>query len=308
MYNFYKVKSKRNQQEFRHPFFRKDQAADLKYIKRKNVNKNFKERSECTQKEDQSTMSNATIKEQIDKLQGVLDFISEQNKTLVNTNKDIVTQLYNSKTSCEAQVKEFIAMLFVTISVSNTKLTGALKDYLASLKINQSMIPNSVFLERNLTNIDAIIQNNTEKDFNIPKAMDQLLCIYKSYLPSHSEHTAQFLNLKKDYLNDKRQALAVIENLMEKPLKPQSNEDCNRIIEPSEKTLEPENINPTTIKTSVTENKNSSLASIRNEIIVEDLNKADYLFRNFYDGRDNDLISLSEFVYTPVTPLFQEEI
>ena len=308
MYNFYKVKSKRNQQEFRHPFFRRDQADDLKYIKRKNVNKKFKECSESPVKEETVHLSNINVKEQIDKLQGVLDFIAEQNKTLVKTNKDIVAQLYNSKMICEAQIKEFLAMMFVTINISNAKLTNELKDYLASLKINQSMIPNSVFLERNLTNIDAIIQNNIDKDFSIPSAMEQLLRIYKSYLPNRTVSRLQAQDNRIEIPFERRQALAVIENLKDKLPKPQSIEDYNKLAEFNGKTKEAENAHPIVIRPPVSDNKISSMVSIRNELMLEDLNKADHLFVNFCNERDNDLVSLSEFVYTPVTPLFQEEI
>ena len=308
MYNFYKVKSKRNQQEFRHPFFRRDQANDLKYIKRKNVNKKLKQCSESPVKEEPLSLSNINVKEQIDKLQGVLDFIAEQNKTLIKTNKDIISQLYSSKGECEAQIKELLSMMFVTISVNNAKLTTELRDYLTSLKINQSMIPNSVFLERNMTNIDAIIQNNSDKEFSIPTAIEKLISIYKSNLPDSNLIRPFNQETRPEFLPERRQALTVIKNQPDKTPKPNSNEDPSKLTGPSGRSLEPENSHPAVIKRPVSENRISSLVSIKNELMLEDLNRADQLFNNLYNERDNDLVSLSEFIYTPVTPLFQEEI
>lgn len=312
MYNFYKVKSKRNQQEFRHPFFRREQASDLKYIKRKNVNKKLKQSIELSPcKEELLTSTNINIKEQIDKLQGVLDFIAEQNRTLTHTNKTIVSHLFSSKGLCESQIREFIAMMFVTISVSNTNLQADFKNFLNTLKINQGMIPNSVFLERNIANVDAILQNSGDKSLSIPVAMEKLLGIYKSHLIEKPVAKHMLFIKAPEPQPAKRQAFAVIANHGNATIAPQKSHNFSELLKVPEiqKTIinqENANLKPQR-KHIVSDNKICSLVSLKHEGVVEDLNRADYLFNNHFNEKDNDLVSLSDFVYSPVTPLFQED-
>lgn len=303
MYNFYKIKSKKNQQEFRHPFFRRDQANDLKYIKRKNVNKKLKQISDMPSKEELTVLSNSNVKEQIDKLQSVLDFIAEQNKTLVLTNKNIVGQLCNSKMSCEAQIRELITMLFVTLNVPHNRLLTDFKVYLASLKINQASIPHSIFIDRNASNIDAVIPQDPNKAFGIGDITDRLLGIYRYNFP-------QLVSTKmfSDAFNERRQALTVIDNKNDKFSRIISLGETSKLAEAGLRPLRYENSNPSARKMGVSDKRIASMASIKNDGMIEDLNRADYLFNNMYNEKDADAVSLVDFTYTPVTPLFQEDM
>lgn len=307
MYSFYKVKSKRNLQEFRHPFFRKDQANDLKYIKRKNVNKKLKLVNNCWSKGDQIDVSKNQVKEQIDKLQSVLEFISEQNKTLAMTNRSIISQLHNSRGFCEEQIRELTAMMFVTISVNNRRLKDELRDFISSLNINLSMVPSSVFGERNLINVDSVIQSSSESNFNLYAVVDKFLDIYRAHqvceidiqtfsskeIPNHGADSLYFPGT-----NDDRADTSFI-------LQSMNNSDKNAVFTAHTFNSETEVFR---INNSLTTEVNiRPFCTTKNELIIEDICYNDDFFTILYNDKENDLVSPSEFIHTPITPLFQEE-
>ena len=302
MYSFYKVKSRKNQQEFRHPFFRKEHPDDLKYIKRKNVNKKFKHIVETPVKEEPFSVSHSKVKEQIEKLQNVLDFIAEQNKTLAQTNRTIVGQLYGSKSYCEAQIRDFISMMFVCMNVPNSKLSGEFKNYLDSLELDANSLPMPSLLDRNIGSTDMLF-NNQSKNFNIQEAMDGILTIFRSHIPEETVNKST-VSVTEQSSSVEEPAFAVLPTL---------NDARATFIPRDEPISLPKAAwlqEPTTPLANVNLNLDDkfglTVSPVKQKSIIDDLNHADLIFNSFYRERE-DLMSLSEFVYTPVTPLFQED-
>lgn len=308
MYSFYKVKTKRNRQEFRHPFFRRDQPDDLKYIKRKNVNK--KMRNTCGSKimDDKISQQKTNIREQIDKLKGLLEFIAEQNQALEQTNTNILTQLFNARSFCESQLREFISMIFVTLKVPNAKLMNELRDYLAGLKIDMATLPIHALISSNVANFESYLRNHSNRSLDIQEAMENILEIYKSHLPEENFDRDELSTSDKMLSEDREQVLALADNPMNKYTPINSKEDLNASSEIHNMSLTPINLTFYATKPQTYIHKNSFLDSIKNDNMTEDLSRADFLFTHYNSERDYDLVSLSEFMYTPVTPLFQEDI
>lgn len=307
MYSFYKVKSMRNRQEFRHPFFRRDQPNDLKYVKRKNVNKNQRNNCESRIKSERIIQTKTNTKDQIDKLKAALDFIAEQNKTLRQTNLDIVTQLYSAKDLCQSQLRDFISMMFVMMNVPNAKLVNEIKDRLDKLKIDLASVPIYALIDRNVANINCFLQNYSEKGLNIQVTMENVLRIYKSYLVKENIIRDPLFSSDNDISEDKGQILAAVGNPNNKTTFINDHEDLNTSTEVNNTALTLISIS-VNVKPQTCNNHVSPLPSIKNEDIIEELNDVDFILTNHYNERDYDSISLSEFVFTPATPLFQEDI
>ena len=317
MYSFYKVKSRRNQQEFRHPFFRRDQPDDLKYIKRKNVNKRLKQMPETPVKEEPLTLSHSKVCEQIEKLQGVLDFIAEQNRTLAQTNRNIVGQLFSSKSYCEAQIRDFISMMFVTMSVPNTRLINDIRQYMGNLEFDASSLPMPSLLDRNVVNADALVAN-AGKVFNMQDAMDNIFGIYRGHITDESGNrsvssiTDSEASVQKpiELVPDLGQVKANRE-LPLLTLMPVSSDACAPYreyanVEHRARTVMLLDSPLPVIKVSKPEDKFSiTLSPIKYGSMADELNNADLHNCSFY--HDNDVVSVSEFPYSPVTPLFQED-
>ena len=316
MYSFYKVKSRRNQQEFRHPFFRREQPDDLKYIKRKNVNKRLKAMPETPVKEEPVALSHSKVREQIEKLQGVLDFIAEQNKTLAQTNRNIVGQLYSSKSYCEAQIRDFIGMMFVTMSVPNVQLNNDIRRYMANLEFDASSLPMPSLLDRNVVNADALVAN-AGKVFNMQDAMDNIFNIYRTHITTADDSG----NISEASVTESEVSVQAVVELpptvtekRERPLltlMPVSSDACGpygpyigadrraRTAMLMDSPLPVIKVNRPEEKFSIT------LSPVKYGSMADELNNADLLNSSFY--RDNDVVSVSEFPYSPVTPLFQED-
>lgn len=321
MYSFYKVKSRRNQQEFRHPFFRRETPDDLKYIKRKNVNKRLKAAPETPVKEEPVAVSHGKVREQIEKLQGVLDFIAEQNKTLAQTNRNIVGQLYSSRGYCESQIREFIGLMFVSMSVPNTNLISDVRRYMANLEFDASSLPMPSLLDRNVVNADTLAAN-TGKVFNMQDAMDNLFAIYRKHITVANGSTNIEPRVTEIPAPVCPPATPVVSEPVSADKRPKRERPLLTLMPARNESAGPygpfclgerrvrgpmlmDSPLPVMRATRLDDKFSITLSPVKCGSNDKELAATDLLNSSFY--RDNDVMSMCELVYSPISPLFREE-
>lgn len=132
MYDFHKVKSLKNHQEFKHPFFVRGRFQDLSLIKRKKVIPVTSPKPRSINNDNQALDK---LKQELNITQQQLQAVLKQNQTLVESNKEIVSQLYRFKNTCESRSRKIFYMLFILMNQFDNELIRLLHTPLKSLGI-----------------------------------------------------------------------------------------------------------------------------------------------------------------------------
>ena len=114
MYDFHKVKNLDGFHEFKHDNFNKDSPESIEQIKRKqNDNQNVSEEFPG----DRGKVMNEyqKLKKNYTEIEESLNIISDQNKRLVESNKDLVCQLYFFKKEYEIRMRKLLFLFFFLI-------------------------------------------------------------------------------------------------------------------------------------------------------------------------------------------------
>lgn len=132
MYDFHKVKSMKNHQEFKHSYFMKNRFQDLSLIKRKKVIPvaSPKARSILNHVE-----ALEKLKQELNTTQQQFQMVMSQNQNLVESNKEVVNQLCKFRNICESRMRKIFYMMFVLIDNFDSELVTALEEPLKSLAI-----------------------------------------------------------------------------------------------------------------------------------------------------------------------------
>ena len=137
LFNFRCIGSENEDNEFKHPFFKKNRYRDLIFIKKAKINRKIEKKSYKVNKADQSHISTAELKEQINKLNNVIEFVIQKNNQLVNTNTILMSQLSMLKSQCDGKMTEVLSMLLSTMVSSDNLFIKTFAQLFDELNINK---------------------------------------------------------------------------------------------------------------------------------------------------------------------------
>lgn len=154
MYGFHKIKTNNNKHEFKHPKFVYGNLEEIRNIKRKSaevtdINDTFKGNYKAVITE------YTKLKKSYTELEESLNIIVSQNKRLVETNKDLVIQLYLSRKESELRIKKLIFLFFVLMENYTPDLANMIKNSLVKTNLlteNEINITNNPADFKNLIN------------------------------------------------------------------------------------------------------------------------------------------------------------
>lgn len=179
MYDFHKIKSMKNHQEFKHPLFNKYRFQDLNLIRRKKVLP-IAVSTEKAEKTDNQAIEK--LKAELNNIQQQFKLSKTQNINLSKTNKDMMNQLYRLKNVIESKMKKILYMLFVMMNQFDNALTNILEVPLKAIGIwiddlDKNM--NKGIVLQIFNKINDLLASSTPYSITI---VDQLLdCFYKYY-------------------------------------------------------------------------------------------------------------------------------
>jgi hypothetical protein len=157
MYDFHKIKNLDGFHEFKHPLFKKGNLEKLGSIKRK-----INEYNDIIDqfKGDKKIIINEyhKLKKNYDDIEESLIIIANQNKRLVESNKDLVCQLYFFKKEYEIRMRKLLFLFFVLIKNYTPDLIKLIQNSLDS----SSLISQNE-LENNSTNMNSYINTISNK-------------------------------------------------------------------------------------------------------------------------------------------------
>lgn len=114
MYDFHKIKNLKGFHEFKHPIFQKGNIKNFHLIKRKI---NDSQSTEDEFKGDKKLIVNEynKLKKNYTDMEESLSIVASQNKRLIESNKDLVCQLYFFKKEYEIRMRKLLFLFFVLI-------------------------------------------------------------------------------------------------------------------------------------------------------------------------------------------------
>ena len=177
MYDFHKIKRKKNQQEFKHPFFRRDRSQDLVYIRRKRIGKAREQKGPNPLKAENVLDQ---LREEVDMAKQQLAVVQVQNRNLGASNKEIVGQLLSCQDVYEIKLRKVFYMLFKLMHSFNTRLLRTLEIPLRAMglwaNLGHHKVDNST-MEKIIARVEKLSRENTAQSNEI---IDQLLhCFFQ---------------------------------------------------------------------------------------------------------------------------------
>ena len=182
MYEFYKVKSGMNYQEFKHPYFRRGHYEDLVLIKRKSLNKCHASVTKPAIEEVSEESDN--VPDKLDAVRKSLDIVTAQNKELIEANRKMIAKLYNFKEECESKIKKLFFVFIVLVNSGDEALFAALKKPLEQLNVDISGLSQKSQGQDVLKFIEVLCQKLLAQDFDHAKLVDNLVSILFAYFAS----------------------------------------------------------------------------------------------------------------------------
>lgn len=179
MYDFHKVKSMKNHQEFKHPFFTKSRFQDLALIKRKKV---MTIPSPKTRSVNNDNEAMEQLKAELNMTQQQFQIVMNQNQNLADLNKEVVNQLCRFRNICESRNRKVFYMLFALMNQFDNDLIRALETPLRAIGIwvsEWSRKINKEVVGRIFGRINELLSVSNTSSFEI---VDQLLdAFYNHY-------------------------------------------------------------------------------------------------------------------------------
>ena len=182
MYGFHKIKSDNTAHEFKHPKFRRGNLEELKEVKRRMAEQ---QDTEDSFKGDYKTLLNEynKLKKGQINLEESLNIVASQNKRLIETNKDLVVQLYLSKKEYENRMKKLIFLFFVLMENYTPELATMIKSSLVKTNVlteNELHVANTPGQFKNFINkiVQNLIFSKNRNDF----FLDNLISLFSSHV------------------------------------------------------------------------------------------------------------------------------
>lgn len=179
MYDFHKIKSLKNHQEFKHPMFHRHKLQDLSLIRRKKVVPIIPPKEKSVKAENPNI---EMIRAELEFAQQQLCMVKVQNSNLVRVNKDMMGQLRRFKNVMESKMQRVFYMLFVMLNQFDNELAIVLERPLKSIGIWIDLLGKHMSQEvvsQIFYKINDILATSTPYSITI---VDQLMdCFYKYY-------------------------------------------------------------------------------------------------------------------------------
>lgn len=180
MYDFHKIKNLDGYHEFKHPIFKRGNIEKLHTIKRK-----INEYNDILDqfKGDKKIIINEyhKLRKNYDDIEESLTIIASQNKRLVESNKDLVCQLYFFKKEYEIRMRKLLFLFFVLIKNYTPDLIKLIQTSLET----SSLISRQEF-ENNSNNMNSYINTISKKllfnNENSEAWLNKLFELFTNYL------------------------------------------------------------------------------------------------------------------------------
>ena len=180
MYDFHKIKNLDGYHEFKHPIFKKGNLEKLHTIKRK-----INEYNDILDqfKGDKKIIINEyhKLRKNYDDIEESLSIIASQNKRLVESNKDLVCQLYFFKKEYEIRMRKLLFLFFVLIKNYTPDLIKLIQNSLET----SSLVSRQEF-ENNSNNMNSYINTISKKllfnNENSEAWLNKLFELFTNYL------------------------------------------------------------------------------------------------------------------------------
>ena len=131
MYDFHKVKSMKNHQEFKHPYFTRGRMQDLALIKRKKVVPLASPKARSVNNDGNPALTQ--LKAELQLAQNQFEVVLAQNTSLVELYKDSAGQLGRFKAIAELRMRKVFYMMTILLNQFDNALVGALEVPLRAL-------------------------------------------------------------------------------------------------------------------------------------------------------------------------------
>lgn len=193
MYDFHKVKSMKNHQEFKHQHFLKGRMSDLALIKRKKV---IPVASPKVRSVNNDNDALEKLKAELHMTQQQFQIVHNQNQNLVESNKEVTNQLFRFKTMCESRMRKIFYMLFVMVNQFDNNLVRELEVPLRSVGVwvsEWSKEINKDIVSRIFNRINELLSVSTSSSIEI---VDQLL---DAFYKHHSANNHKFLKTEENW-------------------------------------------------------------------------------------------------------------
>lgn len=182
MYDFYKVKGGKNYQEFKHPYFKQHNYKDLAFIKRKSVHKAHN--TDIGGNADDQSEDNDNVQEKLEAISRSLEFVTAQNKELIEANRDIIARLYSFKNDYEARLKKLFFVFMVVIHNYDADLLAVLRQPLRQLNIGLEELTGDTGGQDMEQYIELLCKRIVSQDMDNQKLLDQLIKTFFAYFES----------------------------------------------------------------------------------------------------------------------------
>lgn len=175
MYNFHKVKNKEGLHEFKHEHFRRGQRELLPLITRK-----ITEVQETPPPEPKDTkpasLETGKLKKTILENKESYNLVSAQTKLVIDTNKDLIYKIWQSKTDNDVKIRKLLFLFFSLLSNPHPDLLTRVKEVFMT---NAGMEMSQDAFTLNLANVSmfigALIQNVFTNDEKEDSCVDALM-------------------------------------------------------------------------------------------------------------------------------------
>lgn len=194
MYGFHKVKSDNPAHEFKHPKFKRGELNEIMEVKRRIAEQTD---TEDHFKGDFKTLLNEynRVKKGHSNLEESLNIIAAQNKRLVETNKDLVVQLYLTRKEYELRMKKLVFIFFVLMENYTPELATMIKTSLVTTNLiteSELQIASTPGQFRNFIQriFQKLLFNKNRNDL----FLDSMIAIFSSHLNSIEKLDSVALN------------------------------------------------------------------------------------------------------------------
>lgn len=180
LYGFRKIKNLENLDEFGHELFMQDNLENIKKIKRKKIDKKKIIKFE---KNDKKGLINEfqKLKKKFDEQKKNMDLYANQNKRLMESNKDMVCQIYFYKKDLEIRMRKICFLFFVLSSQYDENLSKTVLQSLKKHEIFRNTILKKDFKDYILF-VDLVSKRIFESEDDVENWVNGLLDKFKEKL------------------------------------------------------------------------------------------------------------------------------
>ena len=173
MYSFSKVKRSGGALVFRHPFFKRDRAFDLRYVTRKNTKKNIVNKK-ITKANSKLGIKGGIIKSKLKTIEKRLDNLLYHNRKLKAMNRQLTEEYREASVSYENLQSQLLNLFITLIFIPETSLTPKIKLLIKGLKSDPS--------DQHLSPIELLFNSSKVHQTNNTIDMSKLLSSLKDIL------------------------------------------------------------------------------------------------------------------------------